>query len=462
MKHMFLLAIQGFIVLGACASFAQGQTQEQQDALDVKMNEIQAQPDPEPLGNGAQIQSASVALHASMSEASNLKAAEKDFAYLKNYKEVQESCAKKESFTTYTCLEKTSPQIAKSLPLIQAAISAMGAGVKDACSSFGKAMDLANKGLLAYQGACAASKAVCQSSCGSAASKLKFARENISKQAELAARELALTDPSQNATILSDLKKLNTELDKDLDKSEKKSVVAKNSTCSGYDSQLASAITGGIGVIASMGKANECDKKTTAANVAALAAAVDCTITANKTNNMTCICIDAPRTPGCAGGLDTALSAQNGGAMRTGDMAGYTPAAAKANIGMDDVAGGLGGGPVDGAAGTSGPGAPISGGKGVDGGSGGSGGGPSQANAKSGSGLNTNILGGEGGGGGGGYGSGGSDGNGLRQFLPKRDPAGNKLAGSALSAGVTAPGGKSNWEKVKERYRDNNTTLLGK
>ena len=78
--------------------------------------------------------------------------------------------------------------------------------------------------------------------------------------------------------------------------------------------------------------------------------------------------------------------------------------------------------------------------------------------------MNANILGGEAGGSGGGGGGGWNGGDGdpaLRKYLPggERDPS--SMAGKAMIKEVTSQGGKSNWEKVRERYRDNKPTLLG-
>jgi hypothetical protein len=215
-----------------------------------------------------------------------------------------------------------------------------------------------------------------------------------------------------------------------------------------------------------MNQAKKCDAATTAAAVALTGTPVDCTIPTNNLNQ-TCICLAAPRTAGCPGGLDTSLNSSAANTMGATALGAYNPTTATAGGAAMDASGldGLAGKAIDPGTGLSGTGAPV-GGKaaGIDGGSNGNAAG-SPAAQKSASGLSTNILSGEGGGGGsggGGY-NGGSDGaSGLRQFLPggKRDPA-SGLAGTAVSTGVTAPGGKTNWEKVRDRYRDNNPSLLG-
>jgi hypothetical protein len=106
------------------------------------------------------------------------------------------------------------------------------------------------------------------------------------------------------------------------------------------------------------------------------------------------------------------------------------------------------------------------GGAGLGGVGGGSGSGRDPADDKTGQkALNANILGGGGGGGGGGgWGArgGGSDSSkGYRSYLPGGDKDPNKMAGQqSWTKEVTGQGGKSNWEKVKDRYRDNKSTLL--
>lgn len=102
----------------------------------------------------------------------------------------------------------------------------------------------------------------------------------------------------------------------------------------------------------------------------------------------------------------------------------------------------------------------LSGGSGVGGGGGSDGG--SGANQRR---LSASIYGGEGGGGGGGFGGyrGSSDSSGMRRYMPggTKDPAAIGVAGLGAGASKEISGayGKSLWEKVKERYNDNKSTL---
>lgn len=380
---------------------------------------------------------------------------------LKNYKEVQQSCADKAETAEFICRENTNPDIVKAMPLIQAAVAGLS-GANDACSKFAEAMDLANKALLAYQGGCAAAKGLCQMKCSDAKKAL------TAGEAEVKAEVVKENSPSGQCTVFEETFKNAAEKERG---PKPKSVAKHLSTCDSYATQLASAMAGAIGVLNSMQKAKDCDKKTKVATPTpmGLSTSVDCTIEANRLNNQTCICQAAPRTPGCPGGLDNNLNANRADMMGTTDLGGYTPGKVDGmDTGVDGNVGDLPGGGSSGDGRSSGPGAPVGGrGAGIDGG-GGFGGPGAPTAGKSASGLNTNILGGEAGGGGGRGSFGGSgrggDNSDLRNYLPggQKDPlAGNQVAGQGSNKDVTTPGGKSNWEKVRDRYRENNSSLLG-
>ena len=157
-------------------------------------------------------------------------------------------------------------------------------------------------------------------------------------------------------------------------------------------------------------------------------------------------------------------STSNGGVLHPSSALGATAATSAPGLagpGTPTIGGGANNAAGSGASNIGGgAGNPV----GMDGGSGaagGSTGGAGKAVSK----VNTNILSGEGGGGGGGGGSfgggSGSSRDALRQYLPggKRDPA--QIAAQAVSKEVTSQGGKSNWEKITDRYRDNKPSLLG-
>lgn len=391
---------------------------------------------------------------------------------LSTYMDAQESCRSKESIAMTYCLEKSNPGIAKALPIIQTLVSGISASVSDSCSTLAKAMNIANEALLAYQATCAAAKGVCQYSCSGAVSKIKKAQTEftaLAKTATANCKAKNATNPAALAmcttNIETPLKSMTASIEKETNVKQDSSVAQKNTTCANYATQLASAVVGSIGVIKTMSDANSCAEATTDATAAATTD-VDCTLEANQTN-VVCICKATPRAAGCTEGLDTTASAMAADSLRSASTGDYTPAATTSGGDL-----GLGTETSLGAADTSSSGSSggVYGG-GSSGGLGGSSGlsaatdGKNSAQQKS-AGYNTSIYGGENSGGGGGGSSWGRDSNDstLRQYLPggSRDP--NKAAAIAARAAVkkevTSEGGKSNWEKIRERYRDQRSTLI--
>lgn len=398
-----------------------------------------------------------------------------------SYKDNQKSCQKREDMANTMCIEGRNPDIANYIS-IASVIGAGANGMMDACSKFGKVMDLTNKALTAYQAQCAAWKGFCSSSCKGAVTDVESIKKNgnllttqIVKAAKVKLAEAVAANDKDRITkyekIIKETPITRDEylksLEKELVKNDHSAVATKLETCQGYAKEVGIALVGILSAVKSYGEANDCEKKTKETAMTT-PTPVDCTVPANKQNNMTCICQDAPRTPGCDTNLENTAAVKNADALRAASGTEYNPNASNAagtsmDLGAEEN-GGLGGMANTGDGGGSLPGGPTGGSAGIDGGGGLNGGGP-EANQKAGSRLNANILSGEsGGGGGGGWGSGGGGmDRGLRQFLPggQRDPAASGLAGAAASKQVTSQGGKSNWEKVRERYRDNKPSLLG-
>lgn len=402
---------------------------------------------------------------------------------LSTYSENQKPCQSREERANTFCIEARNPDVQQYVMISQTLMAGL-AGVADSCERFGKLMNLGNTTLGIYQAQCATWKGMCASACRNAKSAVVSARTNseaLKKNFEVRARQ-ALDEarsPADIARLEAGIKEfplqvedfIQTHLDPELNLSgDYKPVARKLETCKNYATQLATATLGAVGIVMSMAQAKNCHKDSS--HHFAAPTPVDCTIPANKQNNMTCICQDAPRTPGCNTGLDSSVAAKGADTLRSASTSDYVPGKATGDkMAISDGKGSLDlGSKTDGGSSSS-PGAPVSGGSaGIDGGSGlkGSAGAPGPAQKAAG--LNTNILGGEGGSGGGGGGgwSGGGSEDGLRQYLPggAKDPtkAGAETVGMAGSASamkqVTSPTGKSNWEKVRERYRDNKSTLL--
>jgi hypothetical protein len=217
---------------------------------------------------------------------------------------------------------------------------------------------------------------------------------------------------------------------------------------------LGSAAAGIAAMIAGMMQGNKCADET-----AATTTTVDCT-DASQAQTPACLCAANPRLAGCA--LASATSS-DGGSSTMGSTTGNTTA----STGGDPTLSGTGDGQLAGATnsdntdsglgGSAGVGSPLGDGGSLPGAP------DAKAEAAGKSGLDTNVLAGAGGGsgGGGGWGSGWNGGSEdkYKDYLPggKKDPG---AAGAAFAKEVTGGGGKSNWEKVRDRYIDNKPTLL--
>ncbi|MNL00694.1 hypothetical protein D3C87_1211350 [compost metagenome] len=213
----------------------------------------------------------------------------------------------------------------------------------------------------------------------------------------------------------------------------------------------------------SLKQGKECEEDSSAL---AETATATCEIPANA-SLPECICLANPRTAGCSSGLST-VGELNAGSGQAVSGKAISADATVGSLGKDSTGMSQAEMKGGGSSGDGGIGAPTGGGASLGSiGGGGGGGAVGEKGGGSGSGLNTDILSGAGGGGGGGgYGGykGSSDGGrGLRNYLPggAKDPK-RGLAGQGVgSKEVTGQAGKSNWEKVRDRYIDNKNSLIG-
>lgn len=379
------------------------------------------------------------------------------------------NCVSRQSKAASVCLETKAPALAALLPQLNILMSAAGASVNDSCSKFANAMDLVKAGLTAYTAACGTMKAGCGYSCVQARKGLELIDKGLKESSDVCANP-------QSETCIASQKKFNAaraaaseNVPLELAKGDKKSVAGKEALCSGKYTELALSAVAGISSVAnSMNQAKKCDDDTSASNTAAQTLEQKCAIEANA-KLPECICLKNPMLEGCgstavkgttsAEGFGSVSSSGDktvgkGKGLNSGDLAMDGSSVAE---GKDTASAGGAPAPVGGGGG---------GGAGLGGVGGGSGSGRDPADDKTGQkALNANILGGGGGGGGGGgWGArgGGSDSSkGYRSYLPGGDKDPNKMAGQqSWTKEVTGQGGKSNWEKVKDRYRDNKSTLL--
>ncbi|MDG0815063.1 hypothetical protein [Bdellovibrio svalbardensis] len=389
------------------------------------------------------------------------------------------TCTSTQSTAGDICRERTSPQLQNTLNSINTVASMItGVAVKDSCSTFAKIAKLGQMGLTAYTAACSAARAACEASCSTVKSNLdsliNSKIETFSTcipqglNADLIANKVLCEKYS--AQVNSLISKINPILTSDAKKEDVKSVAMKNIACTyDYANMIVSAGTGIASMIAGLKQGQSCDEESN--GTAGTTAAADLRATCEKAENAQmpeCLCLANPRLPGCANALQkagdsstsnfSALSSPNAGAGSD-----------RSGAGLDLSGGDSGRDPASdfnkSADSAGGVGAPTGGGAGFGGSGGGfGGGGAAGAGGSDKKGLNANILGGSSGGGGGGgsWGSGGSSSDSkLRPYLPGGEKDPNKMAGQQnWTKEVTGQGGKSNWEKVRDRYRDNNSTLL--
>lgn len=390
------------------------------------------------------------------------------------YSGMHGSCVKTQATASWWCREETSPNLQKTLNDVNVVGSLLiGAAVKDSCSNFGKVAKIAQAGLTAYTASCSTARAACDAACSAVKSNL----DRI-KAIEVSNLQCGTMGPPLNESIQA-CNNLNSLLSKyaaesknviEPDSSDKvpNSIARKKTACSyEYTNMLISAGTGIASMINSFKQGQSCDKATNGtSSVADLTVKDKCLDAANATLPE-CICKANPRTPGCANTLDK--PGDSGGASGLNATAsggrGLTSDSGAINIGSGDLP--LGEAGKNEASGGSGAaGAPVGGGggsAGLGGGGGGSGKGLSKEEAAK-TGLNANIISSGGGGGGGSWGGGGS-GSGsekYRAYLPggAKDPNKGLAGQQSWSREVTGQGGKSNFEKVKDRYIDNKGTLI--
>lgn len=403
------------------------------------------------------------------------------------------------------CHTEQNVGLSSTIAMVQGLMTVAG-GVTNSCSNFGKAMDLAKKGMALYTAGCSAAQVLCSSKCGGTLKALiKFEAEIKATQAQMNGECIpAVANLVTGAMARTDCDNANTYFVELLAKSGKEklptpvnTVSSKAQICQVDVPGLIAAAIVNLGALAQSQNQSEkckedaeskkscelaenktlpacsCDiasNKALPSCIAAAAAATDCGLPANADKPL-CICKASPRLKGCEG-VATSLATNS---SLTGGAAGGTGAArspgsvisagATAPNAADALAKALAGKGTDG----SGSGAT----------NGGEGGASSAGLSSSGDGAskaekladkaaagNANILGTESGGGGG-MRSGGYGGytspeyrSKLQKYASKNGIA-PKIAGNSWSDQVTGIGGRSNFDKVKDRLQANKPSLLG-
>ncbi|MFN8792368.1 MAG: hypothetical protein ACK5Y2_13020 [Bdellovibrionales bacterium] len=367
------------------------------------------------------------------------------------------SCSRYAMAANVACWEWASPEIAGFMKEYGVMLSGglmIGTSMAKQCSDLSNALKGVSVALGLYQASCAAAQKLCETTCikaqksSGAAVELAWdakaeasSKSSVVPNAAIAAQEFARTE-----TTLVEVQKASTEQYK---------------ACQAHQLNWKSAAAG-VGVaLQGMMQARKCNDDTGST------AALDCSNPKSinySTRNCQCARNELPM--GECQGIRAPSAATPPGAIRGGAPSGLD-GGPKGPVQLDT------GGPKDnplagGGAPQGGPGAGAPGG-GSGGGLGGAGtpGGASQdGQASGGRRLNTNVLGGFGGGGGAGMGGAGPGYGELDASLKAYGPGGakdpNRKLASEFSRQVTAEAGRSNWEKVRARYKDNQRTLFHK
>lgn len=388
-------------------------------------------------------------------------------ALLQKYNKNRESCISSQGSASEVCLESTSENLVNGVMALNtgvgsASVLASSSGVNNASESAVSGLQTANIALTGFVGACSAANAICKSSCTSAKEALAALKKSGSS-----ANCQQITDAAQKQTCESQVNsaksKLNEALAKEEKASDKTSIAGKEKICKEkYSKTLANALQGLAQILAALMAAKQNAADSAAANgvIPTVTATADCSDPA-KAQTTECLCLLNPRLTGCNNGLAGAASTNGGLSSDPGSLSSL----GAGDTSLPNAKNAMELQPLnkDGSGGSA-PGGSAGGGAGIGGGSSGFGGQGAKdtAGAAGNKPLDANILAGTSGGGGGGGGWGGfGGGDKYKDYLPggKRDPA-SKAAAAAIAAQVSGAGGKSNWEKVKDRYRDNKGTLL--
>jgi hypothetical protein len=431
-------------------------------------------------------------------------------AHVNTYNESVGKCNSRSDIAMTACLTCLSSNIQNGVNIAQTALALLS-GVSSATGQCNGIQD-ASKGLQlalgAYQVACGSAKALCDAGCGSALSSiknLKLALERVN--ANFKKNVLPSTCPPEqfkppfavgpnikdcatyNTAVQSAQAKImaaNEAIEEELRSESPGTIAKKTKVCQGYAMTLVSAASG-IGSFMLLNQQSAACKKQTQATQApqdkcaplpgktTIETTLDNTCLASLcgkteyTNRAECVCYASPRTPGCNNGLTPAGGDGSGGlvaatvdpnANRLQSPGSTTTSSGNGNSSGTVNTRSSGSGGLKAADGSSGlssaaAGAGLKAGSGISG----------EVAPSSVSGPSASLYGGESSGSGGGYsagyGGGGSGGGALRSYLPggSKDPL--RANASVGAEGVTSAGGKSNFEKITDRYVENRSTLSG-
>lgn len=416
------------------------------------------------------------------------------------FKTKKKLCTTAAETAGFLCVEGTSPgaKAVKVLMDVGAPVLGVISSAQKACSSTAALTSMASTALTVAKGVCVTAKATCDMSCSSTLTLL--ASINTQLQAFQAGLPLeasatwvefecagmaALSPPCKSVeaaqasvpprvtAVFTSLKTESTPTP-----GTATNIAAK---CTGYSKDIVLMAVNIASLLAAKSSADKCSdslKSSTAANTTPLQY---CETPAN-TNTQYCICLKDNTKIGCPGYVATALNtdttaavAETGVDVKSTGTANQFASGSKPVVPTSALGGtnGLGSTAAEKASNKDAAAAAVNAGlttgsSGGDSGSGGSGVAPgadlggSAKDAKAGADKKWSF-GSFSGGGGGGYGGGDSSGNGAggsKLGQKDMDAIKRQIASEQLRAEVSEASGKSNWEKVRERYLMNSTSLL--
>lgn len=392
-----------------------------------------------------------------------------------NLKSTGGTCEVKKTAADWVCLENANSSVVDFVKENNEMISLgimVGSSLGEQCKGLSNMLSKASMVLGAFQATCKVAQTVCNSTCAKVMPNITTLQTSLTTvqadskaavarcQAACAAGGGACcaSQIASEQSIIASASAINAKLPQVKMHTSKKELV-----CNEYQVTTQSAMMGAITALKGFAQTKACEK----ANKDSQIASVNCFDSAApgySTPNCQCargeksaaecqnINVDPATIKQASINAPKPVSAADGAGSPTGGLGSISGGDEKAKIAA--TSGGDGSAP------------PVDGGGGGMGG-GGSGGGYGQDGAGTPRRLNTNILGGGFGGGGGGGGSGAGAGYGemdsnLKTYMPggANDP--NRSIASQLAKEVTPQAGRTNWEKVRLRYRDNTGSLLNK
>ena len=382
------------------------------------------------------------------------------------FDKLKKACTESHTRAQKMCLQEFSPALRGTTEVITPLITALSAvgSMSDVCSGFAKVSRIVQTGLATYQAECGYFQGRCDSACA----KLLIFESDMNKEfpsctgveKNYVYDDVPIKFESQEQCG-ADMETLRVDIKQN--RKAVASVAYAIDTCAEYSNNVIMAGTNLIAMVISKKQAQSCKDESTVAGI-------DCTKSNNK-QMAECICLSNPRSPGCSAG--SLLGDLNQGKLQNSAFNGITgtedaPLPEGSTLPQGGFDSPIGGGSGSGVS-TPGAGSPpgVPGGGGMGGSSGGS------AGTGSGSRYKVMPIGEEGGGGGGG-GSRGSSSRSSRDsslpydskyasYLPggAKDPLRNPASVDAnIKSEITGVGGKSNWDKVRERYNDNRYKML--